>query len=238
MNDWAPRKFWTDVTVRADGDGWSVYLDERPLKTPAKAPLLAPTEAMAKAVANEWRAQDETIDPGTMPFTRSLNATLDKIIPNPAPVADMLAGYAETDLLCYRADNPDALVVRQAETWDPLLDWAAEKYDARLVTTAGVMPVTQPAGAVANLARAVHELDPYDLTAAHDLVTLSGSLILGLAATAGRIDGETLWSAARLDESWQIEQWGPDEEAESLAATKKEAVLHALAFQALARKPA
>ena len=238
MNDWAPRKFWTDVTVRADGDGWSVYLDERPLRTPAKAALLAPTSAMAEAVAGEWRAQDETIDPGTMPFTGSLNATLDKIIPNPVPVADMLAGYAETDLLCYRAGNPDALVVRQAETWDPFLDWAAETHDARLVTTAGVMPGTQPADAVAKLARAVHDLDPYDLTAAHDLITLSGSLILGLAAIAGQIDGETLWSAARLDESWQIEQWGPDEEAESLAATKKEAVLHAFAFQALAKKPA
>ncbi|MEO1195912.1 MAG: ATP12 family protein [Pseudomonadota bacterium] len=238
MSDWAPRKFWTDVTARPEGEGWAVYLDDRPLRTPAKAALIAPTPAMAEAVAEEWRAQDETIDPGSMPVTRSLNVVLDKIVVNPAPVADMLAGYAETDLLCYRATQPDALVARQAEAWDPHLDWAADTYGARLVTTAGVMPVTQPADAVVRLARAVHDLDPYDLAAAHDLVTLSGSLILGLAAMAGRIDAETLWAAARLDESWQIEQWGPDEEAESLAATKKEAVLHALAFQALAKKPA
>ncbi|MEO1239496.1 MAG: ATP12 family protein [Pseudomonadota bacterium] len=238
MSEWAARRFWTDTSVREEDGGFAVYLDERPLRTPARAELCAPTRGLADAVADEWRAQGEKVDPLSMPFTRSLNATLDKIIPDPAPVADMLSGYAETDLLCYRATGPAALVDRQAEIWDPYLDWAADTYGARLVTTAGVMPVTQPGEAVSHLGRAVRDLDPYALTAAHDLVTLSGSLILGLAAVAGRIDGETLWVAARLDEAWQIEQWGPDEEAESMAAAKKEAVLHALAFQALAQKPA
>lgn len=238
MNDWSPRKFWTEVSVRAEGSGWAVYLDERPLRTPAKAGLNAPTKAMAEAVGEEWRAQGEVIDPTSMPFTRSLNAALDKIMPNPAPVAQMLASYAETDLLCYRATGPAALVARQAEIWDPFLDWADETYGARLITTSGVMPVAQPKAALTKLADAVSLLDAFALTATHDLVTLSGSLILGLAATTGRIDGETLWATARLDESWQIEQWGVDEEAEAMAATKKEAVLHALAFQALAQKPA
>ena len=238
MTEWAPRRFWNIVEVRQADGGWTVHLDDRQLRTPAKAALVAPTKALAEHVADEWRAQDEVVDPTSMPFTRSLNAALDKVAPNPGPVADMLASYAETDLLCYRASDPAELVARENEVWDPYLDWAAQTHGARLRTTAGVMPVAQPPEAIARLAGAVHRLDAFDLTAAHDLVTLSGSLILGLAGLAGRADAETLWSAARLDELWQIEQWGPDEEAEAMAVTKKEAVSHALAFRAAARIPA
>ncbi len=234
MSEWAPRRFWTDVTVRADTAGFGVFLDERPLRTPAKAPLSARTAALADCIAEEWRAQGETVDPHSMPFTRSLNALIDKVAPDPDPVARMLGEYAETDLLCYRADDQPLLAERQREIWDQYLDWADATYGARLVQTAGVMPVEQPPEAVAALQRAVGELDAYDLTAAHDLVTLSGSLILGLAGIAGETDAETLWGVARLDELWQIEQWGEDEEAEKMALTKKEAISHALAFQAAA----
>lgn len=235
MSDWAARRFWEKVSVRESEAGFAVFLDERPLRTPAKAELLAPTAAMADHIAEEWRAQGETVDPGSMPFTKSLNACIDKVARDPGPVANMIAGYAETDLLCYRATGPAELVARQAATWDPYLNWAEATFDARLSITQGVMPVEQPHTAVENLARAVHALDPFEMTAAHDLVTLSGSLILGLAALKGQMDGETLVRAARLDELWQIEQWGEDEEAEAMAQGKKAAILHALAFEAAAR---
>lgn len=235
MSEWAPKRFWTEVHVKAEEGEWAVLLDDRPLRTPAKAQLRAPTQALADRVADEWRAQEDTVDPGSMPFTRSLNATLDKVIPNPGPVAEMLANYAETDLLCYRATEPSELVARQTKVWDPYLRWAADIYGAELVTTQGIMPVAQPEAATHALATAVSGLDPFDLTSAHDLVTLSGSLVLGLAAISGRIDGESLWTASRLDELWQIEQWGEDDEAEALAATKRQAILHALAFQAAAK---
>lgn len=234
MSEWAPRRFWEKATTRGLGEGFGIFLDDRPLRTPAKAQLVARTDTLAECIAAEWRSQGERVDPSSMPFTRSLNALIDKVAPNPAPVAEMLGEYAETDLLCYRADEQPRLAKRQREVWDPYLDWADSAYGARLVLTAGIMPVDQPPNAVAALQRAVRDLDPYDLTAAHDLVTLSGSLILGLAGIAGRLDAETLWKVARLDELWQIEQWGEDEEAEAMALTKKEAISHALAFQAAA----
>lgn len=232
MTEWAPKRFWTEVSVRQQDDGWAVYLDERAVKTPAKRGLIAPTPALGNLVAAEWQAQADTVDPDSMPFTRSLNAALDKVAPNPGPVAEMLGSYAETDLLCYRATEPAELVARQARIWDPYLDWVAATYDARLAVTSGIMPVSQPAAAIQNLTQAVHDLGPFELTAAHDLVTLTGSLVLGLAALTAREDAEALWAAARLDELWQIEQWGPDDEAEALAESKKAAFLHALSFRA------
>ncbi len=235
MSEWAARRFWDEVAVQEGADGFAVLLDDRSLRTPAKAMLVAPTAAMAERIADEWRAQSDTIDPNAMPFTRSLNATLDKVAPDPAPVVGMIAAYAETDLLCYRAEQPKGLVERQAQIWDPMLDWAEEVYGARLAVTEGVIPVEQPPLAVRQLGAAVEAFDPFAITALHDLVTLSGSLILGLAGLTGRIDGNALFEIGRLDELWQIEHWGADEEAEIMANAKKDAILHALAFEALAR---
>lgn len=235
MSEWRPKRFWEAAHV-AEADGmFEVLLDARPVRTPAKAALKVPTRAMAEAVAVEWDAQVEKVDPGTMPVTRSVNAAIDKLSVQHREVADMVAGYGDTDLLCYRADSPQELVDRQAALWDPLLDWADSDLGARLRPVTGVMHRPQDAAALETLRGLVHGFDDFELTALHDLVGLSGSLVLGLAAVRGAQDAETLWTLSRLDEAWQAELWGVDEEAEEMAATKREAFLHALRFFHLAQ---
>lgn len=230
MSDWKPKRFWTDSTVvEADG-GFTVELDGRRVKTPAKAGLILPTRAMADAVAAEWDAQDKEVDPASMPFTRSANAAIDKVRLQHAEVADMLADYGDSDLLCYRATHPEALQQRQADQWDPALDWADQTLGARLIPVAGVLHQPQPEKAVQTLRQQVHGLDSFQLAAFHDLVSLSGSLILGFAAAQGWRDAEEIWAISRLDENWQIEQWGHDDEAHAVAETKKAAFLHAKRF--------
>lgn len=235
MSEWRPKRFWEAAHV-AEADGmFEVLLDARPVRTPAKAALKVPTRAMAEAVAVEWDAQVEKVDPSTMPVTRSVNAAIDKLSVQHREVADMVAGYGDTDLLCYRADSPQELVDRQAALWDPLLDWADSDLGARLRPVTGVMHRPQDATALDTLRGLVHGFDDFELTALHDLVGLSGSLVLGLAAVRGALDAETLWTLSRLDEAWQAELWGVDEEAEEMAATKREAFLHALRFFHLAQ---
>jgi len=192
-----------------------------------------PTEKMAQAIAAEWAAQIDVIDPLSMPVTRSVNSAIDRVAPQKAEVADLLAAYAETDLLCHRADGPDRLRDQQADAWDPLLDWAEDEYDARLSPTHGILPVTQPEQALARLSETVHAIDPFRLTALHDLVSLSGSLILGLAVARGRLATAEAWRLSRIDETWQIEQWGEDEEAAEVAARKFGEFEHAMRFWAL-----
>ena len=141
MSEWAPRRFYKDATVETAEGGFIVHLDGRPLRTPGKAPLVVPSRGIAEAMAEEWRAQDEKIDPRTMPFTRTANSAIDKVAPQHPEVADMLAEYGDSDLLCYRAESPAELVARQAERWDPLLDWAAREMGARLEPRAGGVAV-------------------------------------------------------------------------------------------------
>lgn len=238
MSEWAPRRFWTDVHVKPAEGGHAIHLDERQVRTPYRSLLVAPTPVLAEAVADEWRAQGERVDPSSMPYTRALNSAIDKVAPAPGPVADMLAGYAETDLLCYRATHPTELIERQAAVWDPYLDWAADTHGARLKPVFGVMPESQDPEALAALSQVVHDCDAYELTSLHEVVTLTGSLVLGLAGLAGRADAMELWAAARLDETWQAEQWGADDEAEALAEARGEAVAQAMRFCALARDAA
>ena len=236
MSEWRPKRFWEAAHV-AEADGmFEVLLDARPVRTPAKAALKVPTRAMAVAVAAEWDAQVEKVDPGTMPITRSVNAAIDKLRVQHGEVADMVAGYGDTDLLCYRAESPQELADRQGTLWDPLLDWAGSELGARLRPVTGVMHRPQDAGALETLRGLVHGFDDFELTALHDLVGLSGSLVLGLAAVRGAQDVETIWDLSRLDEVWQAELWGVDEEAEEMAATKREAFLHALRFFHLAQE--
>ncbi|NKX45381.1 ATP12 family chaperone protein [Roseicyclus persicicus] len=223
---WKARRFWREVSVGEAEGGFSVHLDARRVMTPGKLPLTLPTRVMAEAIAAEWAAQDDEIRPLTMPVTRAANSALERVVPQQPEVAAMLAAYAETDLTCHRADTPEALQARQAAAWDPLLDWAAETHGARLLPTVGILPVAQPQASLDALAAHVAALDAFRLTALHDLVTLSGSLVIGLATAAGRLDAETGWSLSRIDEDWQIEQWGPDEEAEAAAAHKR-AAFHA-----------
>jgi chaperone required for assembly of F1-ATPase len=217
MSGWKAKRFWKEASVRAAPGGFSVWLDSRQLKTPAKAALVVPTEAMARAIAAEWQAQEAAIDPRTMPVTRAANAAIDKVAVQFDEVADLIAAYGLSDLLCYRAAGPEALAARQAEAWDPLLDWAARTLGARLVTTVGVIPVDQPEASASALSGRVKLLDAFRLTALHDLVSISGSLVLGLAVMEGRIDPETAWKLSRIDEAWQNELWGADDEAEAVA---------------------
>ena len=224
MSEWAPRRVWTRTAAEPVAGGWQVTLDGKPIRTPGKLPLVLPTEALARAIAEEWDAQTDRIDPGAMPLTRAANSAIEKVAPQFAAVADMLAEYGGTDLLSYRADHTEVLATRQAAEWDPLIDWAAVALKAPLRITEGVIPVPQDPAALARLRDRLDRLTPWQLTALHDLVTLPGSLILGLAVLEGRIDAATAHRLARLDEDYQAEQWGRDDEAEAAAAARLDAM--------------
>jgi chaperone required for assembly of F1-ATPase len=230
---WAARRFWTTANAVPVEGGFSVHLDGRPVRTPLKAPLVVPTLALAKAVAAEWQAQEGTVNPETMPFTRTANSAIDKVAPQRAEVADILAAYGDSDLLCYRAEGPDELVARQAEAWDPLLDWAAESLGARLRATAGVIHIDQSPASLETLQALVTGLTAFQLAAFHDLVAITGSLVLALAVAHRRITVDEAWQLSRIDEDWQISQWGEDEEAAVVAGLKQGALRHADRFYAL-----
>lgn len=235
MSGWKAKRFWKQATVVAEGAGWGVRLDGRPVRTPAKAALVVPTRAMAEAIAAEWDAQQGEVRPATMPATRAANSAIDTVSMQFDAVADMIAAYGETDLLCYRAEGPGPLADRQAASWNPLLDWAADALGARLRVTAGVVPVPQDQGALAGLDAAVRGCGPFELAALHDLVAIPGSLVIGLAVARGRIGVEDGWAASRIDETWQAEQWGADEEAAALEELKRQAMHDAARFLGLAR---
>ncbi len=235
MSEWKARRFWTDVTVEPADDGYAVLLDGRPVRTPAKAKLTLPTRAVAEEIAAEWDAQESEIAPLSMPATRAANAAIDKVAPQFDEVAAMLSAYGDSDLLCYRAEAPDELVARQREAWDPMLDWTETAFGARLQPRAGVMHAPQDPGALARLDAEVRRQDAFQLAAFHDLVSLTGSLVLGLAAVHDREAPETLWRLSRIDEDWQAEQWGVDEEAAEAAEIKRASFLQAKRFHDLAR---
>lgn len=236
MTGWKAKRFWKTVTVAPEEVGFAVRLDARPVKTPAKRPLILPTRAMAEAVATEWAAVEGVIDPRRMPVTRAANAAIDKVAHQFDEVAELIAAYGRSDLLCYRAEGPEALVRAQAAAWDPILDWAGQTFGTRLVVTRGVVPVDQPAAAVATMAAEVFACSPFELTALHDLVALTGSLVLGLAATRDDFDTETLWRLSRFDEDWQASQWGQDEEAADAAERKRTDFHAARHFWSLCRR--
>lgn len=230
MSEWKAKRFWTQAQVVAEGGGFGVHLDTRPVRTPAKAPLVVPTREMAQEIAAEWDAQEGEINPHTMPFTRSANAAIDKVSVQHAEVADLIADYGDADLLCYRAAAPAELVARQTDGWDPLLDWAATALGARLVLAQGVMHVPQPPEALSRLRAQVHDMDAFYLTAFHDLVSLSGSLVLGFAVARDHLTPDRAWTLSRIDEAWQAEHWGADDEATEHAAIKQVGFLHAKRF--------
>lgn len=233
MSEWAPKRFWKTVDIVEMPGGYGVVLDARPVRTPAKAALHVPSPALVREVAAEFDAQQDRIDPRTMPFTRMANAAIDKVSIQQAEVADMLAEYADSDLLCYRAEAPDELIARQSAAWDPLLDWAAEALNARLHPRVGVIHQPQDPGALAELRNRVHALTAFELSAFHDLVSISGSLVIGFAAREKAWAAPDLWAMSRVDELWQEEQWGRDEEAHEMAEYKKAAFLHADRFMRL-----
>jgi len=201
------KRFWKDVTVDAER---VVRLDDRPVRTPGRVPLALPTPSLAEAVAGEWRGVEETVDPRAMPLTGLANAAIDRIAADPAPFAEGLARYAETDLLCYRADSPPELVERQDAVWNSLLDWARDRYDVHFTLVTGIMHQPQPEATVERLAQAVAALDPFRLAALSPVVTITGSLVLGLALLEGAADADAVWQAAHVDEDFQAEIWGED----------------------------
>ncbi len=235
MSEWKARRFWKAAEVRAADDGWEIALDGRPLRTPGKLPLILPTQALGGAVAEEWDAQTDIIAPGTMPLTRAANSAVERVRPQFDAVAAMLAEYGGTDLLCYRADTPQALVEAQAKGWDPLIDWAATQLQAPLRITHGVLPVPQDATSLMKLRAQVQALDVFGLTALHDLVTLPGSLILGLAVIRDRIDADQAHELSRIDEEFQAERWGRDDQADEAAAARLAAMRRAQRFWRLSR---
>lgn len=230
MSGWKAKRFWKGVSVVAEAGGFAVLLDARPLRTPAKSALILPTRIMADGIAAEWHAVVGAVDPRLMPITRAANAAIDKVAAQFDEVAGLIAAYGGSDHLCYRAAAPAELVQAQSVALDPLLIWASETLQAPLTTTQGIVPVAQPATSLANLTARVTACTNFQLTALHDLVSLTGSLVLGLAATTDDFPAETLWGLSRFDEDWQSKQWGRDEESFAAAQRKREDFLQARHF--------
>ena len=224
------KRFWKEVGVEQEGEGWGVRLDGRPVKTPARAALRVPTSQLADDIAKEWRDVDDKIDPRAMPFTGLANAAIDRVASDRQAFASGLANYAEADLACYRAEGPHELVDRQEEQWDKLLAWARRRFDVDFVTTSGLMHVAQPAATVERLSRAVSALDPFRLAGLSPLVTVGGSLVAALAVLEKAITPEEAWEAVSVDDRWQLEQWGADSEAEAALENRRRAFLAAARF--------
>ena len=224
------KRFWTEVTIEAEGEGWGIRLDGRPVKTPARAPLAVPTKVLAEAIAGEWLGVVETVDPRAMPLTGLANAAVDRVTSDRPRFAQDLARYAEADLLCYRAEGPRPLVERQEQAWEPLLAWARRRFDVDFVTTPGLMHVAQPRSTVERLGHAVATLDAFRLAALSPLVTIGGSLVAALAAVEEAVPAEDAWQAVSVDERWQIDQWGADAEAELAMANRRRDFLAASRF--------
>jgi chaperone required for assembly of F1-ATPase len=229
------RRFYSSVTVVEREGGFGIALDDRPLRTPATLDLMLPTRALAEAVAEEWRAQDEHIRPHGMPLTRLASTAIDRVAPDRTPVVEELASYAETDLLCYRAGEQPELAARQAEAWQPLLDWAAERFAARLEITHEIAPLSQPAEAVEALRAAVEALEPMVLAGLHAATAAAGSVVIGLALAEGRLDADRAFEVSVVDETFQIEQWGEDSEAMARRRAVLEDLRAAAWFMALCR---
>jgi chaperone required for assembly of F1-ATPase len=217
------KRFYKEAVAVPARGGHEIRLDGRPVKTPARNPQMLPSLALAEAIAAEWNAQPDKVDPRSMPLTGLANAAIDRVAPDPAAFAAGLAQYGESDLLCYRAGGPQPLVERQSQVWDPILVWARRRFDVEIETVCGIIHHPQPERTVAQLGRAVATRKPFALAALSPLVTISGSLLIALALHEGAVDFETAWAAAALDEIWQAEQWGEDAEASAaLEARRRE----------------
>jgi chaperone required for assembly of F1-ATPase len=228
------KRFWTAVDVTRDGPVWTVRLDGRTPKTPAGAPLALPTEASARLAAEEWAGQGEFIAPATMPATRLASTAIDRVGQAREPVADEIAAYAGSDLLCYLADAPASLVEQQARAWAPWRDWAAAELGVRLEPAEGIVHRPQDPAAVARVKALALELDTFVLTGLATAVPLLGSAVLALALQRGAIGGEAAFELSRLDEAFQESRWGIDEEAAARTdARRAEAVLLERWFRAL-----
>jgi len=213
------KRFYGHAGVVETSDGFAITLDDKPVRTPSGRALAAPIPGIADAIAAEWETQKEFIDPLTMPFTRFANSVVDAVVERVDAVADDVAKYLGSDLLFYRAGHPEALVAREAALWDPVLFWAADTLGAHFILAEGIVHVRQPETAIA-AARAGFPADPWSIAALHVVTTVTGSALLALALLHGMLDADQVWAAAHVDEDWNIEKWGIDEEVAARRAAR------------------
>ncbi len=217
-----PKRFYKTVDIGRTDDGWTILLDGKKLKTPSKNTLRLPSEAAAHLLRAEWDDQKDVIQPTRMPATRLVNSALDGVAANVAEVLEDIVRFSGSDLLCYRAESPQSLVLRQNELWDPALEWAHGHLGSRFILAQGIVYQEQPAQTVEAFRTALQQhTDPLVVACLHSMTTLTGSAILTLAVVKGGIDAEQAWSLAHLDEDWNIEQWGTDEEQLHRRALRK-----------------
>lgn len=228
-----PKRIYSEVTVASGAEGHVVQLDRKPARTPAGKPLCVPAPDLAEAIAAEWRMQGDVVRFEQMPLTALAATSIDRIGPRRGAVCAGLVRYAETDLVCYRAEQPADLVALQHALWQPLLDWAEQAWGVRLSTAVGVVPIAQPREALAALTRVVEGLSVAELTALGLAVEIAGSLIIGLALVLGRLDAQAAFGAALLDELYQAERWGTDAEAEARRQHLRDELVAAERFLAL-----
>ena len=228
-----PRRFYASVTIAGEHAPFEIHLDGKALRTPLKSPLELSSRRLAQALAAEWQAQGQKIDASAMPLTRLANTAIDRVNPNRSRIIDEIVKFAGSDLVCYRASAPERLRERQAAAWDDVLVWAHRVLDADLATASGIVFRDQPPGALAAIRAHLVPKPSWELAALHSLTTLTGSALLALMVAAGAKTGEAAWSAAHVDEDWQIEHWGVDAEAQARRAAHRREFDAALTFLAL-----
>lgn len=224
------RRSYTRATVVSQGEGFGIALDDRPVRTPAGRPLVVTVRPLAEAMAAEWAVQADAIRPDSMPLTQLANTAIDRVAPNRAAIVAELVRYGQTDLVCYRAEATHDLVERQERLWQPIVDWASVNLGAEMVVTSGVVPVPQPDASLAILEKVIETYDDMRLTALQSTVSATGSLLLGLALIEGELGAEEVYVASQLDELFQSELWGEDDEAVSRRAALRKEVFAAARF--------
>ena len=214
------KRFYTTATVTGDGP-FGIALDSRPLRTPARALLLVPGATLAQAIAGEWQAQGDTIEPRSLPLTGFANAAVDRVAPDAAAFAARLAAYAQSELIAYRADGPASLLAAQAAAWDPWAAWLARRYDVGLAITTGIMHVPQPAATLARISTAFAAFSAFQLAPLDPIVSITGSAVLALAVADGELEAAAAYDIAHVDARWQEEHWGRDPLAEHAESERR-----------------
>ncbi len=216
-----PKRFYKDVAVKDEGGRAAILLDGRPVRTPGKAPLSVPSKKLAEAIAQEWRAQGDHIDPQTMPLTKLANSTIDGIEGHAGPIVDDIVRHARSDLLCYRASEPQGLVDQQAKHWDPVIAWAKDALNAPLTLADGIVHAAQADTSMVEIKKHLDAFDAFALAALHVMTSLTGSALLPLAVARKRLTPDEAWTAAHVDEDWQASKWGEDAEAKARRKTRR-----------------
>ena len=231
------KRFWKKATVVEVSGGYGIELDGQRVQTPSKLPLIVVFRVIADAIASEWMAQVNLVNPSAMPATRMANSVIDKVILNQNAIIEMLTEYSGSDLLCYRATSPQSLIDAQGIVWDPLLDWSAKTNLAPMNVASGIMHVEQPVTSIDVYRSKLKEMNPYQLAGVHDLITISGSVIISMALISNHFSIDEAWTAASVDEIWQEKQWGSDMEAKEVRAKKRLDFEFAFNFWKSAGKP-